>query len=389
MSRRDDSKNLPKFGGPETFKIYNNTVEPKLPFIRPGTKIRRMPINLMLQHGGMGDYIAWTVAFRWMVKNCPWIDGRIWAPAYFIEFVRHFFDRVPGWKVFQIEDFHKLAEHGSLIRGSSDDKPQLVNATGASLIKIGFFYFANHDPTEAELAELYYPQLKLHAGHMPQELRGKEKKYAVFTPGGTTYARLVRGRHINPLIAHAKRLGLIPVVLGKHHLSDIHASYYDEGISWEGVLDLREKTTLLQAAAVMKNAAYTVGLDNGLLHLAACTDANIVAGYNIEHPSRRTLPRPVGRTQIVTLSRKELACVFCETHIKGVCYHNFKNCFHEAEDRKEAESKGLTYDSPKCIDMLFENDGQRFITAIERLLNEEKTDNDIKILRESLSAEAA
>lgn len=337
------------------FKVYNKTVVPTVPFLRENTAINIIPHNFTLTQGGMGDYICWTIAMQWLAENAPWIHGRIFAPGYFIDFARYFFDNHSHWKVFHIDDFAKFAEPGTLIRGPNDQQPQLINAVGASLIDIGFAYFCNLCPAPAGI---HYPELKVDPSQLPKQLRGLEKKYAVFTPGGTTLARLVRAGHINPLIAHAKAQGFTPVFLGKHQLADVHRSYFDDDIDYEGGIDLREKTSLLEAAAIMKYAAYTLGLDNGLLHLACCTDAPVIFGYNIAHPSQRRPIRRQGVMVEVDLTQKELACIHCQTNVKLLCYHNFKNCI---------------YDDVKCIDVLFENDGARWKAAIERLLNETKT----------------
>lgn len=358
-----------------TFKTYDRHVTTNLPFLRPETEFQRFPINFTFTQGGMGDYICWTPALQWLVKNAPWIDGRIWAPDFFLDFAKHIFKDVPRWKVGRMDDFQKLAETGSLMRSPNDQHPQFINAVGASLIDIGFAYFANLSPAPADTT---YPELNIDQSYLPKVLRGKEKTYAVFTPGGTTLARTVRARHINPLIAHAKALGFIPVFLGKHHLADIHNSYFDEDIDFSAGIDLRERTTILEAAAVMKYAAYTTGLDNGLLHLACCTDASVVFGYNIAAPSQRRPIRRFGKLEEIVLSSDELACIHCQTNVKLLCYHNFKNCLYMSADKPEAEAAGRAW-SPKCIDKLFDNNGARFKAAIERILqNETKTNSGVE-----------
>lgn len=334
-----------------TFKCYDRFITPDLEFLRPGSEFQRFPMNFTFTQGGMGDYICWTIALQWLVKNAPWIDGRIFAPAFFIDFVKHIFEGVPRWKVYDMQEWGKFAEQGSLMRSPNDQHPQFINAVGASLVDIGFAYFANLSPAPAGI---HYPVINVDQTYLPKALKGKEKQYAVFTPGGTTLARAVRARHINPLIAHAKAMGLLPVFLGKHHLADVHNSYFDEGIRYEDGLDLREKTTILEAAAVMKYAAYTTGLDNGLLHLACCTDAPVVFGYNIAAPSQRRPIRHSGRIEEVILTKEELACIHCQTNVKLLCYHNFKNCL---------------YKDMKCIDILYDNNGSRWKAAIERILH--------------------
>lgn len=369
-----------------TFKIYDRTVKPGLDFLRPNSEFKRFPINFTFTQGGMGDYICWTPALQWLVKNAPWIDGRIFAPDFFIGFAQHLFRNTPRWKVFHMNDWGKLAEPGSLMRSPNDQHPQFINAVGASLIDIGFAYFANLSPAPADTT---YPELDIDQSFLPKALRGKEKTYAVFTPGGTTLARTLRARHINPLIDHAKAMGFTPVFLGKHHLADVHNSYYDEDIKFSEGLDLREKTTILEAAAVMKYAAYSTGLDNGLLHLACCTDAPVVFGYNIAAPSQRRPIRRFGKMEEIVLSKDELACIHCQTNVKLLCYHNFKNCLYMKEDRAAAEAAGQSW-SPKCIDISFDNNGARWKAAIERILtNENKIETNVETVPSFIPERAA
>lgn len=361
------------------FKIYDKKIEPKLPFLREGTVFNVIPHNFTLTQGGMGDYICWMIAFQWIAKNAPWIAGRIFAPGYFIEFARYFFDDNPNWKVYLIDDFAKYAEQGSLIRGPNDQNPQFINAVGASLVDIGFAYFANLSPAPTGIC---YPKLELDDSYLPRQFHGIKGKYAVFTPGGTTFARIIRGRHLNPLVADAVRRGLTPVFLGKHHLADIHCSYYDDDIDFSQGIDLREKTDLLEAAAIMKHAAYTIGLDNGLLHLACCTDASVVFAYNIAHPSQRRPIRHSGILEEIILTKEDLACIHCQTNVKLLCYHNFRNCIYEDIDKKEAADKGIEW-SPKCIEKIFENEGERFKAPIERILRAKQSEKEFVEFRET------
>jgi hypothetical protein len=104
----------------------------------------------------------------------------------------------------------------------------------------------------------------------------------------------------------------------------------------------------------MQHAACTVGLDNGLLHLAACVPSNIIFGYNIAAPSqRRPVRRLPGRILDITLDKAELACRHCQTHMKQQNLINFRNCF---------------YGDRKCLTLLFENNSIRWTRALEEML---------------------
>ncbi len=333
-------------GSVATFHSYKNKFADVIPGV---ANTECFPINFEFCGGGMGDYICWTPALQWLVKNAPWVHGRIWTPAYFIEFVRHFFEGTPNWKINLIEKFKDEAEKGTLCRGLGSAPNQLLNATGCNLMRQGFANFVNMDRVPDGTT---YPQLDIDDTKLPKVLRRLDRPWIVFTPGGTTQARIVPAHHWNPLIEFAIEKGFTPVFLGKTHLQDVHRSYFDDEVRWDLGIDLREKTTLLEAAATMKYSACTLGLDNGLLHLAACTDASIIFGYNIAEPVDRRPVRHAGKYVEITVPESELSCIGCQTKYKLLYTHNFKNCI-----RKDV----------KCIDLLFKNNGERWKQAIEEI----------------------
>jgi hypothetical protein len=87
--------------------------------------------------------------------------------------------------------------------------------------------------------------------------------------------------------------GLTPVLLGTTEKLDV-------GIPNDGIeakisseidkslfVDLTNKTTLVEALGVIQRAKAVVGVDNGLLHLAHCTDVPIVYGLSSLLPEHR------------------------------------------------------------------------------------------------------
>jgi hypothetical protein len=55
---------------------------------RDGTSLPRYPINYVMNDGGMGDYLNYASATRWVAKNCPWIDGVLLLPKYLVPIMR-------------------------------------------------------------------------------------------------------------------------------------------------------------------------------------------------------------------------------------------------------------------------------------------------------------
>ena len=337
------------------FRTYarNVTLGPEHGY-RPGTKIPCFPMNFTYADGGMGDYICWTAALLWVAKNIPFVEGRIFAPAFFIEFVRHAFKEQNHWKVFLIEKIKDYYEDNSLVLGPGiNGHQQLLNAVGTHLIDLGFNYFANMgNPREdAGPEHFHYPEFDFPAAAIPKQLAPKE--YVVLTPGGTTQTRTVPGEAWNPICDWLISHKLTPVFLGKQRMTTQHGAIFPEGTHYEKGIDLRDQTTTLEAAAIMQHAACTVGLDNGLLHLAACVPSDIIFGYNIAAPSqRRPIRRLAGRILDLTLTTEELGCNFCQTRMKQQNLINFRNCL---------------YGDVQCLTLLFQNKSERWIKALSEI----------------------
>ena len=337
------------------FKTYPKTVTlgPEHGY-REGTKVPCFPMNFTYADGGMGDYICWTAALLWVAANVPFVEGRLFAPAFFIEFVRYAF-RDTSWKVFLAEKIQDHYEDNSLVLGPGiNGHQQLLNAVGTHLLDLGFAYFCNMSPPPGP--EWYhYPEFSFPSSALPKKLI--PGKYVVLTPGGTTVTRRVPGEAWNPIIEDILQRGLTPVFLGKNNMTKEHRAIFPEGTHYDKGIDLRDQTTTLEAAAIMQHAAATLGLDNGLLHLAACVPSDIVFGYNIAAPSqRRPVRRLPGRIIDITLTEAELACRHCQTHMKQQNLINFKNCF---------------YGDTLCLTKLFANESEKWRKALAEILDSE------------------
>jgi ADP-heptose:LPS heptosyltransferase len=79
----------------------------------------------------------------------------------------------------------------------------------------------------------------------------------------------------------------------------------------------------------MARAAATLGLDNGLLHLAACGPAPVVFGLTTADPRHRTPPRSEGERTIVLTPPESLTCRFCQSRMRFLVGHNFDRCIYE------------------------------------------------------------
>lgn len=325
-------------------------------------KIVMYPIEMafIFINGGMGDYITWFTAIEWLASEAKWIKGTIVIPNYFKEFAEYLLRPYPDWKFTFYQNMGELPNVNQLaFRGPVQLDRESLNATGAHLSTCGWVYFTNKE--RAPEGWDRYPVLKqddLNKIELPAEAAQLQPgKYVVITTGQTTNSRKTPPGAWNYVIDHVIERGLTPVFLGKSVMDtgnpqNIHTAWQKE-LDYSKGVDLRDKTSLMQCAAVMSRAACVVGHDNGLLHLAGCTEVPIVFGYNLASPEHREPKRAVGRTINVVLTHEELACNFCQSKTNFVIGYNFRECF---------------YKDNKCMEMLFENRAERWKQAIDRAL---------------------
>jgi ADP-heptose:LPS heptosyltransferase len=140
---------------------------------------------------------------------------------------------------------------------------------------------------------------------------------------------------VNSLTKHLIARGVTPVLLGKEELAPDYSATRAVGIKTKGCLDLRNQTTLPEAAVIMSKARFILGMDGGLLHLASCTDRPVAFIFTSVHPDFRIPYRRAGLHTTVITPPKELHCRFCNTGEPGkksmtyVLGHDFKHCLYK------------------------------------------------------------
>jgi hypothetical protein len=327
---------------------------------RPDTKVQRFIVNFAFNAGGMGDYINYSGATTWLARNAPYIQGRLMVANYLVPLMQEIHKPYPEWQVFPGENAGQYMEPNCPLVGPEiqlegrNVNPQLLNAVGAHIFDLGFAYYGSRCPAppDAMLPMLDFPDSRL----LPKVKR-LQKKYVVVCTSSMVPSRWVSGKHLNPLIEHIKYLGLTPVFLGKKDVCSNGSllSYNAEDISFHLGLDMREQTSVVDAAIIMQHAVATIGLDCGLLHLAAIMkDSNVIFAYNILRPEKRRPRRNWGKTIDVFLTDEELACSACQDKWPQFLTHTFHKC---------------KYQDNLCIDLLFGNGAEKFRHALKEIMS--------------------
>lgn len=330
----------------------------------PETYIHPYRTGYVLWCNGIGDFIVFARALQWIADNCPHIYGVIFCPGALVEYYRHLFAEKKHWSIDASEIancidpnwFHPQIQ--VLIDPWRNGKTQFFTAQGAHPLDLGFAYYANMGHLQIPPEYNNYPRVDLARDGL-SDLLGFEADYAVITPGAVRNTGTVPGHNWNPILSHIKASGLTPVILGKSEVTEGYGANLPPGIDLSGCANLWDKTSLMQAAQVIQFARVVIGLDNGLLHLAGCTETPIVFGYNVTSVELRRPRRECGKIFDVFLTKEELACIGCVTDVKAHLNHEFNRaCLYE----KFPEHRMA------CVRKLFENGGKRWIEKIEEAL---------------------
>ncbi len=346
------------------------TVGPELGF-HPETPMKSCVINFIFSDEGLGGFVTWTSITTWMARNNPWVLGRIFCLKPLIPLMQDIHAQFPNWEVYDVKTGHHNLEGGTRMYGSNytmggnKGERQLLNPLGTHPADVASGFFAGTCPAPPDA---FYPILDYPEKRLPGRIRDLAGRYVVFPAGGTTPIRTLTGEHLNPIIAHVKKLGLTPVFLGhKDGLANNGNAELPDDLDFDGGIDLRSQTTIKEAAVIMQHAACTVGLDGGLLHLAALMkDSRIVFGYNITSVNHRVPRRTHDKTVNVYLTDEELICSGCQSKWKHMVTHHFSHCYYE--EGREGWTAAHPERSRACLKLLFENSGERWIKAIDEVL---------------------
>lgn len=300
------------------------------PPYRPNTGITCAQVALIYNSGGIGDYIQWTTAIRYAIKSTPHIYGYVITPPYFEDLARLWLDGYDERFEVRVEAVSNYADVPYINDGRTiiiaPDRGQFANATGFHLFSLGFTYYAQKDlmlvpPEWIALPEVRGDEVPL--GHLKLP-----ERYAVIVPTGVDKNRILTGGAINGAVSFLRSRGITPVFLGKGPYTTGRFAILPEGVRGEGVLNLINQTSLVEAACVMDGALLTLGMDSGLMHLASCTKSPTVWLFTSVDPRLRLPPRPADRKTAVITPPESLACRFCSSQARYVINHDFAGCLY-------------------------------------------------------------
>jgi ADP-heptose:LPS heptosyltransferase len=284
--------------------------------VRPGITYPPQEITILMNSGGLGDAVCRLPALVFLEKNYPHCTPHV----YVVERLHEVFKAVLTRAVVHVFPPKEAApERPGYYFGA---KNTFHTTLGTHLVDHGFNVLLDRD--DVPMQDKSYPRLpdlSVTRAAFPLPPR-----YVVLTPGYTSAVRLMLPDVVNGIAKGCLERGYTPVYLGSKTEHIDTSAQFEDGVDYSLGLDLRNKTSMLEAAAVMQGARAVFALDNGLAHLAGMTAVPIIVGYSTQLPELRLPIRDgvLGKDCYVVQPK---TCYGCEPFIRYVYSHDFRTCF--------------------------------------------------------------
>jgi ADP-heptose:LPS heptosyltransferase len=316
-------------------------------------------IHFVLSHAALGDMITSLPAIAYARQMvAPEQRFSIWVPEHTMPLVSLLMGGLARTRVCPLHEFQvKLPPEGSewdteglavvnyVVQGQ-------VTRNKVPLVDYGHLTLLDRMPLEDW--ERDYPRAPLG----PRPFDGS---YIAISVGATSDNKVIPAHVLKAVIEWCRDHGHWPVILGASRtltkaagedIPLVIRNQYDD-LSSEvksQCLDMRDKTTLLEARDWLGHAAAVVGVDGGLLHLAGTTDVPILYGFTTVRPEDRSIcRRGKMNDKVVHVGPRNLKCTGCQGRMQLMFGHDFRLCI---------------YKDNLCVDRLH---GDDFISALQML----------------------
>lgn len=237
-------------------------------------------INFFLDLGGLGDNIARLPAIKYITERHPHVQEIVWVADYFYDLAKNMLPNVNFKKYSQNKDYdEKLPARSTGNKAFQNLKVHMTDHA--------FYLLASELPSVE-----HRNYLKLNTNSISINKFNLPKNYVVVTTGFTAPIREFLPEYINTVCDYIISKGYKIVFLGNEQIQtgipdDNIKGHFKSGVNYHKGINLINKTNLLEAGKIISKAKTIVGLDNGLLHLAACTDIPIVGSFTSVDPMHR------------------------------------------------------------------------------------------------------
>jgi ADP-heptose:LPS heptosyltransferase len=320
--------------------------------------------RFILSHAALGDMITSLPALIHARTNtAPLMRMVVHVPPWQIDLVKHLLAPYGEFEVRSLTEVphsrkERAKEWGDV--SNSRNTPVLNTHTRNRVHMVDFAFNFLIDARPENMAQRSYPVL---APLGVDRLVPGVRRYVVFPVGATSDNKLFRASVYAPVMKWCLENSYLVVIVGTK-MSNTHAELGDGRVEpivireqtdmlppeiMREIIDLREKTTLLELRDVLGHAAAVVGVDGGTLHLAGTTDVPIIFASGTTLPKHRYIARRGDPNhKIRYIGPRDLECAGCQSNWI-MTRLDFRDC---------------VYGDNKCMEQLHPDD---FIAGLKEL----------------------
>lgn len=292
--------------------------------VRDGTNFPKVNVNFLLNTGGLGDNICSLPVMRYIKDKYPWVTPYFYVPDYFLPLVKNMMPDLisrpfsKGTKLFN----PKWPGRQTAMKGH--------DSLSTHLVDYNFHALANK---QVDIKDKNYLKLNLDWIHIDKFKLPKE--YVVITTGFTAKIREFLPEKVNSIVKYLNDRNMPVVFLGSHQantggmVSNIIGEFNDE-IDYSKGINLVDETSLLEAGKIIAGSKCIIGLDNGLMHLAGCTDVPIIGAFTSVSPHLRNPYRnnELGWNCYNIIPPESCKERFFQSNIDFLYDFDFRNCYY-------------------------------------------------------------
>ena len=158
-------------------------------------------------------------------------------------------------------------------------------------------------------------------------------KCVAINPVFRSHTRKFLPEELKKLCDYIKEKGYTPLFLGNTETNYDDKDKIAQNIDFDFStgIDLRNKTTIKEVINIIAKCKTIIGIDNGLIHLAAMTKIPIVAGYTMASPELRMPIRNNKLGYNIYPVLPDIECQGCQDKWQ-LDNHNFNECYFEHYD---------------------------------------------------------
>ena len=282
-------------------------------------------INCLINTGGIGDLLCSLMPIAYLKHNSPWVNVLVWCPDFLKEFAKHV---LPDGMVVRNYTEAKVKYDKTRVGITTQVKGQHTNMR-THPVKYAFHTLCDFSPSDEQMSYLKIKSnlIKISQFNLPD-------RYIVIQGSSVEQVKRMPDNTFNQLVDYCHFNNYKVVVIGKRITSGLvetadivsTSGNYD----FSKTLDLMDKTSMLESAAIIAGAKLFIGMDGGLMHMAAFTDTPMLIGVTFVTPQHIGPVRDgIKNKNIYYVEPDEsLKCRGCQTNWSLMYDHDFRNCYY-------------------------------------------------------------